>query len=97
LGIGAGLGRIKAIHGILLFADMRLDFSRKPVSMFAYLNPGYSHYWNSYYHGGIGSVMTDIGLGLRCKELLGGRLLFSAGLLFSHANGYFSSKVGFTF
>jgi hypothetical protein len=97
LGVGAGLGRVKNINGVTLFADMRLDFSQKPRSLFAYLNPGYSHFWNPYYDGGIGSVMTDIGLGFQCKEVLGGRLLISAGLLFSHANGYLSSKVGFAF
>jgi len=65
LGIGLGYGRIETINGLMLFADMRLDFSQKPVSMFAYLEPGYSHFWNSYYDGGIGSAMTDIGLGLQ--------------------------------
>lgn len=97
LGVGAGYAYISKTSGLMLFADLRADFSRrKPFAMFAYFNPGYSHFWNQY-DGGTGTAMLDFGLGVRYKVMAKSKIMLSAGLLSMQMNTYISMKLGYTF
>jgi hypothetical protein len=97
VGIGTGYAKINKTSGLMLFADLRADFSKKkPFAMFLYINPGYSHFWNQY-EGGTGTALFDIGLGTRLKVLAKSKALLSLGLLSMQQNTYVSAKLGFTF
>ena len=96
IGIGAGYANFSKTSGMLLFADLRADFSKKPFALFAYANPGYSHFWNQY-DGGTGTAMFDFGLGARYNVFSKSKVIFSFGLLFMQQNSYIPVKLGFTF
>jgi len=96
IGIGAGYANFSKTSGMLLFADLRADFSKKPFALFAYANPGYSHFWNQY-DGGTGTAMFDFGLGARYNVFSKSKVILSFGLLFMQQNSYIPVKLGFTF
>lgn len=96
IGIGAGYANFSGISGMMLFGDIRADFSKKPFAIFAYVNPGYSHFWNQY-EGGTGTAMFDFGLGARHKIFAKSYALLSIGLLSMQQNTYISVKLGYTF
>ncbi|NOU46097.1 MAG: hypothetical protein HOO86_03440 [Bacteroidales bacterium] len=95
-GVGISYANFRAISGLMIFGDIRADFSKKPFSMFLYVNPGYSHFWNQY-EGGTDTGMFDFGIGVRHKIFVKSKVLFSIGLLSTQMNSYLSSKLGYTF
>lgn len=96
IGIGAGYANFDKKNGLMLFGDIRADFSKKPFAVFAYANPGYSHFWNQY-DGGTGTAMFDFGFGARYKVLQKSKALISVGLLSMQQSTYISVKLGYTF
>ena len=96
IGIGAGYANFDKKNGLMLFGDIRADFSKKPFALFVYANPGYSHFWNQY-DGGTGTAMFDFGFGARYKILEKSKALISVGLLCMQQSSYISVKLGYTF
>jgi len=96
VGIGAGYANFSKTSGMMLFGDIRVDFSKKPFAVFAYVNPGYSHFWNQY-DGGTGTAMIDFGLGARYNVFRKSKVLLSFGLLSMQQNSYIPVKLGYTF
>lgn len=95
-GAGISYANIKGTSGLLILGDIRADFSKKPFSLFLYINPGYSHFWNQY-EGGTDTGMFDFGIGGRYKVLKKSKALFSIGLLSMQMNSYVTAKLGYTF
>ncbi len=97
VGLGLSYARLAQINGVLGFADLRLDISRKRFAPYLYLNPGYSHFWNQY-EGGTGGFNWENGLGGRYRIKNTGSILASAGLAFMQQGSiFFTTKVGYTF
>jgi hypothetical protein len=95
-GAGVSYANIRGTSGLMIFGDIRADFSKKPFSMFLYINPGYSHFWNQY-EGGTDTGMFDFGIGGRHIIFGKSKVLFSIGLLSMQMNSYISAKLGYTF
>lgn len=100
-GLGTGYGNYNGINGLMVFSDMRIDFSKKPFAVFLYLDPGYSHFWSQYAKNnsgrGTGTFMVDFALGARYKVFNTRKALISTGLLLMQQNIYIPLKLGFTF
>ena len=95
-GAGISYANIKGTSGLIIFGDIRADFSKKPFSLFLYVNPGYAHFWNQY-EGGTSTGMFDFGIGGRQKVFKKSKVLLSVGSLSMQMNSYISAKLGYAF